>query len=197
MNTAIIRYQGGNIQSVAFALERLGVNFSITDDPEVIQRADNVIFPGVGEASSTMRYLKEKNLDKLICNLRQPILGICLGMQLMCRHSEENDTPCLGIFDVEVKRLPGKPLKVPHMGWNMLHNTNNWIDRRLEGKFVYFVHSFFVPLNIYTVAQVTYDQPFSAAMRKDNFFAVQFHPEKSAEQGVPILQGFLQQSLAS
>ncbi len=197
MNTAIIRYQGGNVQSVAFALERLGVNFSITDDPEEIQRADSVIFPGVGEASTTIRYLRERKLDRLISDLRQPTLGICLGMQLMCRHSEENDTTCMGIFDVEVKRLPGKPLKVPHMGWNMLHNTNNWIDRGLEGKFVYFVHSFFVPLNKYTVAEVTYDQPFSAAMRKDNFFAVQFHPEKSAEQGVPILQGFLQQSIAS
>ncbi len=197
MNTAIIRYHGGNTQSVAFALERLGVNFTITDVPEEIQRADNVIFPGVGEASTTMRYLRERNLDKLITSLRQPTLGICLGMQLMCRQSEENNTTCMGIFDVEVKRLPGKPLKVPHMGWNMLHNTNNWIDSRLEGKFVYFVHSFFVPLNKYTVAQVTYDQPFSAAMRKDNFFAVQFHPEKSAEQGIPLLQSFLQQSKAS
>lgn len=135
----------GNTQSVAFALDRLGVNYVITDHLETIAGADKVIFPGVGEASTTMAYLRERKLDVLIPSLRQPVLGICLGMQLMCRHSEENNTTCLGIFEADVKRFSGKPWKVPHMGWNVLHNTNNWVGEPMEGKFAYFVHSYFVP----------------------------------------------------
>jgi glutamine amidotransferase len=192
MKLAVIKYNAGNIRSVAFALERLGVDFEITDDPEKIKKADKVIFPGVGEASSTMNYLKEKKLDQLITDLKQPVLGICLGMQLMCGHSEENDTKCLGIFDETVKKfVPDSKHKVPHMGWNSLELNSGWIDHSLQNQFVYFVHSYFVPVNNFTSAITNYIQPFSSAMRKDNFFAVQFHPEKSAEAGEIVLESFL------
>ncbi|MBL7851573.1 MAG: imidazole glycerol phosphate synthase subunit HisH [Cyclobacteriaceae bacterium] len=193
MNTVIIKYPGGNVQSVTFALQRLGLSPVISDQHEVIQAADRVIFPGVGEAATAMRHLRERRLDELIPRLRQPVLGICLGMQLMCRHSEERDTPGLSIFDTEVVRFTGKSIKVPHMGWNQLYNTKDWLKTGIEGIFAYFVHSYFVPLNSNTVAQTTYDLPFSAALRKQNFFAVQFHPEKSGEAGGQILQRFLQQ----
>jgi imidazole glycerol-phosphate synthase subunit HisH len=192
MKLAIIRYNAGNIQSVSFALERLGVDFAITDDPEQINSADKVLFPGVGEASTTMRYLREKGLDKVIVQLKQPVLGICLGMQLMCRHSEENDTACLGIFDETVKRfIPEADMKVPHMGWNQLNVTDSWLDRALENRNVYFVHSYYVPVNNYTSAVTQYINPFSAAMHRNNFYAVQFHPEKSAEAGELVLKTFL------
>jgi imidazole glycerol-phosphate synthase subunit HisH len=192
MNVAIIKYNAGNIQSVSFALERLGINFHITDDKEEIQKADKVIFPGVGEASSTMKYLKEKKLDEVIVNLKQPVLGICLGMQLMCKYSEENDTSCLNIFDETVKRfIPSGEMKVPHMGWNQLVLTESWLDKSLDNKNVYFVHSYFVPVNPLTSAVTDYTVPFSAAMRRDNFYAVQFHPEKSAEAGELVLESFL------
>jgi glutamine amidotransferase len=192
MKLAIIRYNAGNIQSVSFALERLGVDFSITDDVVEIQQADKVIFPGVGEASTTMAYLREKKLDSVIRDLRQPVLGICLGMQLMCKHSEENDTECLGIFDEPVKRfIPFGDLKVPHMGWNQLHLRDGWIDPALEGENAYFVHSYYVPVNPYTSAVTEYIEPFSAAMHRENFYAVQFHPEKSAKAGEAILKSFL------
>ncbi|MBL7846587.1 MAG: imidazole glycerol phosphate synthase subunit HisH [Cyclobacteriaceae bacterium] len=194
MKTVIIKYQGGNVQSVAFALERLGASATVTDDADTIRTADRVIFPGVGEAGSTMKYLRERKLDQLIPSLEQPVLGICLGMQLMCRFSEENNTRCMGIFDVDVVKFPAKPLKVPHMGWNSLHNTKDWIGDSLDGKFAYFVHSFFAPLNPCTVAEVTYGRPFSAALRTNNFFAVQFHPEKSGDSGMRILKAFLDQS---
>lgn len=188
----LIKYNAGNIQSVSFALERLGVDFTISDDPETITKADKVIFPGVGEASTTMAYLRERKLDHVITNLKQPVLGICLGMQLMCRHSEENDTPCLGIFDQPVKRfIPETDFKVPHMGWNSLTKVNDWIQPELENKSVYYVHSYYVPVNNFTSAVTPYTVPFSAAMRKDNFYAVQFHPEKSAEAGQMILKNFL------
>ncbi|HMV09935.1 MAG TPA: imidazole glycerol phosphate synthase subunit HisH [Cyclobacteriaceae bacterium] len=188
----LIKYNAGNIQSVSFALERLGVDFTISDDPETISKAEKVIFPGVGEASSTMAYLRERKLDQVITNLKQPVLGICLGMQLMCRHSEENDTPCLGIFDQPVKRfIPETDFKVPHMGWNSLTKVNDWIQPELENKSVYYVHSYYVPVNNFTSAVTPYTVPFSAAMRKDNFYAVQFHPEKSAEAGQMILKNFL------
>jgi imidazole glycerol-phosphate synthase subunit HisH len=192
MKLAIVKYNAGNIQSVSFALERLGVDFSITDDPEQILTADKVLFPGVGEASNTMKYLKDKGLDKVILNLKQPVLGICLGMQLMCKHSDENDTACLGIFDETVKRfVPETGMKVPHMGWNQLNLSDGWLDPAIENKHVYFVHSFYVPVNHYTSAVTQYINPFSAAMHKDNFYAVQFHPEKSAEAGELVLKTFL------
>lgn len=188
----LIKYNAGNIQSVSFALERLGVDFTISDDPETITKADKVIFPGVGEASTTMAYLRDRKLDEVITNLKQPVLGICLGMQLMCRHSEENNTNCLGIFDQPVKRfIPETDFKVPHMGWNSLTKVNDWIQPELENKSVYYVHSYYVPVNNFTSAVTPYTVPFSAAMRKDNFYAVQFHPEKSAEAGQMILKNFL------
>jgi imidazole glycerol-phosphate synthase subunit HisH len=189
---AVIKYNAGNIQSVSFALERLNVDFSITDDPETIKKADKVIFPGVGEASTTMKYLQERKLDQLIKELKQPTLGICLGMQLMCAYSEENNTDCLGIFEESVKRfIPTPDQKVPHMGWNQLNSVNSWIARSLETQSVYFVHSYYVPVNNYTSAITNYTVPFSAAMKKDNFYAVQFHPEKSAAAGQTILENFL------
>jgi len=188
----LVKYNAGNIQSVSFALERLGVDFTISDDPETITKADKVIFPGVGEASTTMAYLRDRKLDQVIKNLKQPVLGICLGMQLMCRHSEENDTECLGIFDQPVKRfVPKTDFKVPHMGWNELTKVTGWISPELENKSVYYVHSYYVPVNAFTSAVTEYTVPFSAAMKKDNFYAVQFHPEKSAEAGETILKNFL------
>lgn len=189
---AIIKYNAGNTQSVAFALDRLGVSYQVTDNIEEILRAEKVIFPGVGEASSAMKYLRHKNLDKLIPQLRQPVLGICLGMQLLCRFSEENTTDCLGIFDLDVRRfIPTQTSKVPHTGWNNLTQTKGWIGTRFDNTFVYFIHSYYVPANPYSVAQAEYIIPFSAAIEKDNFFAVQFHPEKSAEVGENILKQFL------
>ncbi|MEQ8361504.1 MAG: imidazole glycerol phosphate synthase subunit HisH [Cyclobacteriaceae bacterium] len=192
MKVAIIKYNAGNTQSVAFALDRIGITYSITDNPEEIKAAEKVIFPGVGEASTAMKYLSEKNLDQLLPKLQQPVLGICLGMQLMCRFSEENDTKCLSIFDETVKRFDATQIsKVPHTGWNNLTQCKGWIGPEFEDTFVYFVHSYYVPLNAYTVAQTDYIAPFSAAMEKDNFFAVQFHPEKSADIGEKVLKQFL------
>jgi glutamine amidotransferase len=192
MKIAIIKYNAGNIQSVSFALERLAVDFEITDNPEKIKAADKVIFPGVGEASTTMNYLRDNHLDKLIVDLKQPVLGICLGMQLLCNHSEENDTACLGIFKEEVKKfIAAKDQKVPHMGWNNLTLSNAWLDPVLENAFAYFVHSYYVPVNEHTSAITEYIVPFSAAMHKDNFYAVQFHPEKSATTGELVLKSFL------
>ncbi|UXE68122.1 MAG: imidazole glycerol phosphate synthase subunit HisH [Chryseotalea sp. WA131a] len=192
MKIAVIKYNAGNIRSIAFALERLGIDYSITDDVEKIKSADKVIFPGVGEASTTMRYLTEMKVDKLIINLKQPVLGICLGMQLMCKYSDENNTPCLGIFDETVKLFkPVQNQKVPHIGWNSLTLSNGWLDSKLDDEFVYFVHSYFVPVNQDTVAITNYIQRFSAAMQKDNFYAVQFHPEKSAAAGELVLKSFL------
>ena len=192
MKLAIIKYNAGNIQSVSFALERLGIDFSITDNPEEIRAADKVIFPGVGEASTTMNYLRNKSLDKVIIGLKQPVLGICLGMQLMCLHSEENNTNCLGIFNETVKRfIPSGEMKVPHMGWNNLTLTNGWLDPAIENQYGYFVHSYYVPVNPWTTAITDYIHPFSAAMHRDNFYAVQFHPEKSAHTGELVLKSFL------
>jgi glutamine amidotransferase len=189
---ALIRYNAGNIQSVSFALERLGVNFEITDDIEKIRSADKVIFPGVGEASSTMKFLRDKKLDSVIKSLQQPVLGICLGMQLMCAFSDENNTECLGIFSETVKQfVPQGDMKVPHMGWNQLQISGEWLDHKLENENVYFVHSFYVPVNHLTSAVTDYITPFSAAMHRDNFYAVQFHPEKSAAAGELVLKSFL------
>jgi len=195
MKTAIIKYNAGNIRSVQFALERLGVNGIVTDDPEEIRSADKVIFPGVGEASTAMQYLQQRGLDKLIVSLKQPVLGICLGMQLLCKHSEENDTSCLGIFDVEVKRFQSPVanlLKIPQIGWNNIANLHSTIFEHVpENSYMYFVHSYYAALSPDTVAIANYVINYSAALQKGNFYAVQFHPEKSAEGGQNILDSFL------
>lgn len=191
MKIAIIKYNAGNIKSVSNALNRLGVEHSITDNPDEIRAADKVIFPGVGEASTTMDYLKSKNLDLLIRELKQPVLGICLGMQLMCKYSEEGDTPCLGIFDLPVKKF-AVDLKIPHMGWNSLEQVKTPLfDKALDGQYAYFVHSYYVPVADESAAITQYGIPFSAALQKGNFFATQFHPEKSGSIGEKILRNFL------
>jgi len=193
MNVAIIKYNAGNIRSVDHALLRLGVKAEITDDPDAIRAADKVIFPGVGEAKSTMLYLKERGMDLLLKELKQPVLGICLGQQLMCKGSEEGNTSCIGIFDEVVRRFPGGEMKVPHMGWNNLSKVKGKLfPGQLEGAYVYFVHSFYVPVCEDTAAECNYIVPFSAAMQKDNFFATQFHPEKSGDPGELILTKFLE-----
>ena len=198
MNIVIIKYNAGNIQSVEFALQRLGIKPEITADKDKILAADKVIFPGVGEASNTMKYLREHKLDQLIISLKQPVLGICLGLQLMCKHSEENDTECLGIFDEEVKRFQVKPgeesaLKVPQMGWNTIASLkSNIFDASLENQYVYFVHSYYAAIGSHTAAITQYIQPFSAALHKDNFYATQFHPEQSGTIGAKILKNFIE-----
>ena len=196
MNTVIIKYNAGNIQSVLFALERIGVQAIVTDDIEQIQSADKVIFPGVGEASTAMQYLKQRNLDEVIKNLQQPVLGICLGMQLMCARSEENDTDCLGIFDEKVRRFqPGKEVekvKVPQIGWNNIYDLKTSLfDSVKEETYCYFVHGYYAGFGVHTIATSDYIQPYSSALKKDNFYGVQFHPEKSAEVGEQILKNFL------
>ena len=194
MKVAVVKYNAGNIRSVDYALKRLGVEAVITADKEILQSADKVIFPGVGEAGTTMNHLKATGLDELIKNLRQPVFGICLGMQLMCRHSEEGEVDCLNIFDVDVKRfVPQKHEdKVPHMGWNTIGKTNSKLfEGFTEEEFVYFVHSFYVPVCDFTAAEIDYIHPFSAALHKDNFYATQFHPEKSGKTGERILRNFL------
>ncbi|MEM6801903.1 MAG: imidazole glycerol phosphate synthase subunit HisH [Bacteroidota bacterium] len=193
MHLVIIKYNAGNVQSVMYALERLNVPYTLTDDENTIRNADKVIFPGVGEASSTMAYLKERGLDCLIPSLEQPVLGVCLGMQLMCRYSEERDTDCLGIFDHEVKKFPDSSLKVPHMGWNALKNTDSPLLEDIgELPYVYFVHSYYVEEGPFTISSCDYGIPFSAAMQKNNFYATQFHPEKSGKLGAQILKNFIE-----
>lgn len=197
MNVAIVKYNAGNIRSVINALQRLGVEPVLTDDAELLRRADRVIFPGQGEASSAMTYLRERGLDHVIKNLTQPVLGICIGMQLLCRHSEEGNTDCLGVFDAEVKGFTPTPsqggeeairLKVPQMGWNTLEPRETWLG---DGGYAYFIHSYYVPLCQDTAAVTEYGIRYSSALHKDNFYATQFHPEKSGSVGEQILRNFL------
>jgi len=196
MNVAIVKYNAGNVYSVVNALRRLGVEPLLTDDAELLRKADCVVFPGQGEASGAMTYLRAHGLDEVICSLRQPVLGICIGQQLLCRHSEEGDTDCLGIFDADVKRFSPQhhEEKVPCMGWNIARCTP---DEKLfaglgDNPYVYFVHSYYVPLCKHTAAVADYILPYSAALHKDNFYACQFHPEKSGKVGEQILRNFLE-----
>lgn len=192
MNVVIINYNAGNTKSVENALLRLNIQPVITDNAEEISKADKVIFPGVGHAFPTMQYLKERNLDTLIKALKQPVLGICLGQQLMCTHSEEGNVDCLGIFDVLVKKFESTELKIPHIGWNAIHALKSPLFKNInERDYVYYVHSYYCTLSELTIAQTDYILPFSAALLKDNFYAVQFHPEKSAIIGHTILDNFL------
>ena len=199
MKIAIIKYNAGNVQSVLYALQRLGINAVVTDDCNEILGADKVIFPGVGNASSAMEYLKKTGLDKVIISLTQPVLGICLGLQLLCNRSEEGDTECLGIFDVEVKKFENTlqsenapSFKIPQMGWNTITNLSSPLFNGIkENSFVYFVHSYYAELSPYTIATSDYIIPYSAAIQKDNFYGVQFHTEKSADTGTQIISNFL------
>ena len=194
MNITIIQYNAGNIQSVLYALERLGATATVTDDPAMIQASDKVIFPGVGEASTAMAYLQERNLDQLIKSLKQPVLGICLGMQLMCQHSAENDTPCLGIFEekVEAFKATDATIKVPQIGWNTIGQLKTELFNGVaENSFTYFVHGYYAGFGINTIATTNYIQDYSSALHKNNFYGVQFHPEKSATVGAQIIQNFL------
>jgi glutamine amidotransferase len=196
MKIVIIKYNAGNIRSVLFALERIGAEALVTDDPELILGAEKIIFPGVGEASSAMAYLRARKLDVLIKDLKQPVLGVCLGMQLLCAHSEENDTECLGVFRETIKKFspkPDEPLKSPQMGWNNIYDLKSKLFAAVpENSYCYFVHGYYADLGETTIAKTDYVQPYSSALHKNNFFGVQFHPEKSAETGEQILKNFIQ-----
>jgi len=195
MKIALINYGAGNIQSILFALERLNVNALLSNNPEEIQSADLVIFPGVGEASSAMAKLKDSGLDSLIPTLEQPVLGICLGMQLMCNDSKEGDTAGLGIFDTSVIRFPDT-IKVPQIGWNTISDLRSPLFSGItDGSYVYTVHSYYAPLCTNTIAVSDYGEPYSAALQRDNFYGVQFHPEKSSSAGSKILSNFLNMAL--
>jgi glutamine amidotransferase len=196
MKVALIKYNAGNVQSVRYALERLGVEAELTDDPEKISTADRVIFPGQGEASSAMAYLKERNLDQVIREVKQPFLGVCLGLQLLCTHSEENNTPCLGIFPQLVKRfIPSKSgqEKVPHVGWNSIDNLvdNPLLKGLPDAKHLYYVHSYYATLGEGTLATTHYIQDFTAILHRANYWAIQAHPEKSSTLGEKLLENFL------
>lgn len=192
---AIIKYNAGNVQSVQYALQRIGVESIVTDDEAAIQAADKVIFPGVGHANSAMQYLRERQLDHLIISLKQPVLGICLGLQLMCKHSEEGNTDCLGIFDEQVKFFPtsqSADQKIPQIGWNNIYAYHSRLFTGIsDNEFVYTVHSYYAALGVSTVATTDYIIPYSAALQKGNFYAVQFHPEKSGKVGELILKNFI------
>ncbi|MFN4284653.1 MAG: imidazole glycerol phosphate synthase subunit HisH [Lacibacter sp.] len=194
MNLAIVKYNAGNIQSVLYALERLGVQATVTDDAALLQAADKVIFPGVGEARSAMLSLQEKQLDVVIKNLRQPVLGICVGMQLLFEHSEESDTACLGIIPARVRRFAAAPnLKVPQVGWNTIYNMQSPLFAGVaENSYVYYVHSYYAEMNAWSIAATDYGISYCGAVHKDNFYGVQFHTEKSAATGDRILKNFLE-----
>lgn len=198
MKLSIVKYNAGNIQSVLYALERIGVQAQVTDDHEELLGSDKVIFPGVGEASSAMRYLKERGLDQVITKLTQPVLGICLGMQLMCRHSAENDTACLGIFDEPVLKFSNSSdtlnsFKIPQIGWNTIYDLKTDLFKGLnDGAFCYFVHGYYAAIGIHTISSTDYIQPYSSGLHRDNFYGVQFHPEKSATVGEKIIKNFLE-----
>jgi len=203
MKVAIIKYNAGNVQSVLYALQRLSIDATVTDDHDEIKMADKVIFPGVGHAASAMEYLKKRKLDNLIISLQQPVLGICLGLQLLCKSSEEGNTKCLGIFNTEVRKFDDSvfqnknlvPVKIPHMGWNTINHLSSKLMKGIpDDSYVYFVHSFYAEVCDETVATADYIQPFSAALHKDNFYGVQFHTEKSAQVGEKILSNFLKTS---
>jgi glutamine amidotransferase len=197
LKIAIIKYNAGNIRSVLYALERIGHSAVVTDNADQIRNANKVIFPGVGEASTAMNYLKDRSLDKLICSLTQPVLGICLGMQLMCKYSEENDTECLGIFDEDVKKFTPqsrqrRDLKVPQIGWNAIYDLKTDLFKYVtENSYCYFVHGYYASSGEHTIATTDYVQPYSSALHKNNFYGVQFHPEKSAIAGERIISNFL------
>ena len=192
MSVAIVKYNAGNVESVRNALRRLGVEPVLSDDAETLSAADRVIFPGVGEASTAMRYLRERNLDAVIKGLRQPVLGVCLGMQLLCRYSEENATECLGLLPYRVKKFESPELKIPQMGWNNIFGLESELFKGVdENDYVYFVHSYYVEAGPETIARCDYGVEFSAAVQHDNFYAVQFHAEKSGAVGERILENFL------
>jgi glutamine amidotransferase len=196
VNIAIIKYNAGNIMSVDYALQRLGVDAIVTGDADLIRSADKVIFPGVGEASNTMQYLKDYKLDAVIRDLKQPVLGICLGLQLMCRYSEEGNTECMGIFNEEIRKFPAQDpttgFKIPHMGWNSITSLKGSLfNPAPDGNYVYFVHSYYATTGNHTIAECDYIVPFSAALQYNNFYATQFHPEKSGAVGARILENFL------
>ena len=194
MDVAIVKYNAGNIFSVVNAMKRLGIEPVLTDDAEMLQKADRVLFPGQGQAREAMEYLKAHQLDQVIKNLKQPVLGICVGQQLLCRHSEEGDVDCIGIFDVDVKRFqPQKHEdKVPAMGWNEIYDLKTELYKGLSHPYSYFVHSYYVPLCEETIAKADYILPYSASLHKDNFYTCQFHPEKSGKVGEQILKNFLE-----
>jgi glutamine amidotransferase len=194
MNLAIVKYNAGNIQSVLYALERIGATAIVTDDHDILRTADKVIFPGVGEASSAMRYLRGNGLDEVLRTLHQPVLGICLGMQLMCSYSEENDTSCLGIFNETVKlfRPTDRSFKVPQIGWNNIYNLMTDLFKDIpDQSYCYFVHGYYASVGEHTIGETDFVQPYSSALQSGNFYGVQFHPEKSAVVGEKILQNFI------
>ena len=195
MNVAIVKYNAGTVYSVVNALRRMGIEPLLTDNAEALRKADRVFFPGQGHAGEAMDYLRARRLDEVIRDLKQPVFGICVGQQLLCKHSEEGNTDCIGIFDAEVKRFQPKNHedKVPCMGWNQLYDIKSPLYNGLnDGDYVYFVHSFFVPICAETIATADYIQPYSASMQKDNFYTCQFHPEKSGKVGERILKNFLE-----
>ncbi len=201
MKVSIIKYNAGNVQSVLFALERIGVNAIVTNNINELNTSDKIIFPGVGEASSAMKYLKERKLDTVIMDLKQPVLGICLGMQLMCKYSEEGNTNCLGIFNNKVKRFSSPfeggvqrtgDVKVPQIGWNNIYELKTNLYKGIkENEYMYFVHSYYAELSEYTVAKTNYEIEYSSSLQKNNFYAAQFHPEKSSDAGQQLLENFI------